>query len=256
MAGYENRRILSNTTDFTIIETPRSYTSNTPVNSYLDSSADPSYALRDHQHGDLTLTLQYTPRMKYSMRGETKIAMGSEWPTFSVSWKHGINNFAGSTSSLQQFDLIRFEAFQRRSVGAFGEFRWRYRAGGFLKNTGFSFIDFNHFNAQPLAVLLKDYEDAFMLPRFYSLSTPELFSELHMKYTSSYLLIKLIPGLSNTLMRENLNLSFLWSKYHEAYTEVGYSISEVLFIGELGVYVGFNNFNYNSAGLKVTFRFD
>jgi hypothetical protein len=255
-AGYENRRILSNTTNFTLIETSRTYTSNTPVNSYLDNPADPFYELKDHRHGDLTAALQYTPKMRYSMKGESKIARGSDWPTFTLSWKHGINDFEGYSPSLQQYDLIRFEAFQRISIGALGEFRWRYRAGGFLKNTGFTFIDFNHFTAQPFPVMIKDYEDAFMLPHFYSLSTPEIFSEFHMKYTTPYLLLKLIPGLSNTLMRENVSLSFLWSKYHEAYTEIGYSISEILLLGEIGVYAGFDNFSFNSIGARIVLRFD
>jgi hypothetical protein len=253
-AGYDNRKILSNTTDFTIISTSKPYTDNTPVNSYLENPSDPYYALVDHKHGEFTLALQYTPRQRYTIKGGSKIPGKSDWPTFAVSWKHGINDFTGYSPAVRQFDQLRFEVFQRMSIGAMGEFRWRYMAEGFLKNTGFSFIDFNHFNSQQFPVLIKDYEDAFMLPKFYSQSSPERFSELHTKYTTPYLLIKLIPGLSNTLMRENLSLSFLWSDYHEAYTELGYSISEILLIGELGVYVGFNDFSYGSAGLKVTLR--
>jgi hypothetical protein len=255
-AGYENRKILSNTTDFTLIETSKTYTSNTPVNRYLENPTDSLYLLRDHKHGDISVTVRYTPFQRYTMRGEMKIPRGSDWPTFSLTWKHGINDFTGYSPSLQQYDQVRFEVSQRKQVGALGEFRWRYRAGGFLKTTGFSFIDFNHFNSQHFPVLLKDYEDAFMLTDFYSLSTPEIYSEFHIKYTTPYLLLKLIPGLSNTLMRENVSLSFLWSKYQMAYTEIGYSISELLFIGELGVYAGFNNFSYGSVGIKLLLKFD
>lgn len=252
--GFEDRRILSNTTDFTFIKTSRSYSDNIPVNSYLEAPKDPLYTLRNHRHGELTLSIQYTPMQKYTMRGESKISRGSDYPTFIVSWKHGINDFTGYSPSIQQSDLLKFEASKRRSIGAFGEFRWRYRAGTFLKTTGFSFIDFNHFNAQPFTVLLNDYEDAFMLPHYYSLSTPEIFSEFHTKFTTPYLLIKLIPGVSNTLMRENLSLSFLWSKYHMAYTEIGYSISEFLLFGEIGVYAGFDNFTFGSIGAKIVLR--
>ena len=254
--GYEDRRILSNTTDFTFIKTSRTYSDNIPVNSYLVSPSDPLYALRDHRHGELTLSIQYTPMQKYTMRGESKISRGSDYPTFTLSWKHGINDFTGYSPSIEQFDLLRFEASKRRSIGAFGEFRWRYRAGTFLKTTGFSFIDFNHFNEQPFPLLLNDYEDAFMLPHYYSLSTPEMFSEFHMKFTTPYLLIKLIPGISNTLMRENLSLSFLWSKFHMAYTEIGYSISEFLLLGEIGVYAGFDNFTFGSIGAKIVLHFN
>ena len=62
-----------------------------------------------------------------------------------------------------------------------------------------------------------------MIPSYYSLSTPELFGEVHLKYTTPYLLLKLLPGLSKTLMRENLSFSTIGSRFHSNYTEIGYS---------------------------------
>ena len=99
-------------------------------------------------------------------------------------------------------------------------------------------------------MLLNDYEDAFMIPAYYSLSTPEFYGEVHIKYTTPYLLLKLLPGLSNTLMRENLSLSYLGSRYHTNYTEIGYSISEIFFLGRIGVYVGFEDLKYRSTELN------
>jgi hypothetical protein len=194
--------------------------------------------------------------MKYTISGGRKLSRGSDWPTFSFGWKHGMNQFEGMEQNLYNFDQFRFEAFRRNNIGAMSEFRWRYRAGVYLNKDGLNFIDFFHFNPQPIPVLLNDYEDAFMLPKYYSLSTPEYFSELHAKYTTPYLLLKLIPGLSKTLMRENLNVGFLWSHYQTAYTEIGYSLSQIMLIGEVGVYVGFDNFNYSSVGGKIVLRFN
>lgn len=253
---YEKRTILENTTDFTLIKTSRTYTDNIPVNSILQNPSDPLYTLRNHTNTAFLLSVQYTPLQKYTIRNGTKFSRGSEYPTFSLSWKHGINDFGSYSPRLYHSDAIRFEAWQNINLGAMSEFRWRYRAGGYLKKTGITFIDFFHFNEQPLLVLLNNYEDAFMLPKFYSLSTPEIYSEFHTKYTTPYLLLKLLPGLSNSLMRENVSLSFLWSRYRYAYTEIGYSISEFLFVGELGVYAGFDNFSFRSVGAKITFRFD
>ena len=56
-----------------------------------------------------------------------------------------------------------------------------------------------------------------------------------------YLLLKLLPGLSKTLIRENLILSYLGTKNRGHYTEIGYSLSEIFFIGEVGVFAGFDN---------------
>jgi hypothetical protein len=156
----------------------------------------------------------------------------------------------------KQYDMFRFDVSKNRSIGAFSQFRWRVSSGGFLDNRDLAFYDFFHFNSQPVSILINNYEDAFMLPAYYSMSHPEFYGEVHIKYTTPYLLLKLLPVLSNTLMRENLSLSYLGSRFHKNYTEIGYSISEVLFLGEIGVYVGFEDIKYKSIGGKIVFRFN
>ncbi len=252
---YENRNILENNTNFSFIKTSRAYTDNIPENDYLQPVSIP-VLLRDHKHYDFVTKVTYTPFQRYRIRNGVKSPRGSDWPTFNLTWQHGINEFSELTSKYKQFDMIRFEAYKSKDLGAFSEFKWRVRAGGFADNRNITFYDFFHFNAQPTPVLLNDYQDAFMNPAFYSLSTPEMFGEVHIKYTTPYLLLKLLPGLSNTLIRENLSLSYLGSRYHKNYTEIGYSLSEVLLLGELGVYVGFEDINYKSIGAKLILRFN
>ena len=69
-------------------------------------------------------------------------------------------------ADIRQYDMIKFEVSKDRSIGAFSEFRWRVRTGGFLDNRNLTFYDFFHFNSQPFPLLLNDYEDAFMIPSF------------------------------------------------------------------------------------------
>lgn len=252
--GYEDRRVLSNNTAYSFINTKKDYTENVPDNPYLDPSANPLNALRNQKHVNLTAILTYTPGQRYLIHNGIKRNAGSDYPTFSLSWKHGLNQFSELTPKIGQYDLIKFEASKRKDIGAFSEYRWRFRSGSFLDNKNITYYDFNHFSSQPLPVLLSDYEDAFMLPGFYALSTPEFFTEFHVKYTTPYLLIKLLPVLSNTLMRENLSLSYLWSRYHPGYTEIGYSLSEFLFLGEIGIYAAFDNLKFNSIGPKVVLK--
>jgi hypothetical protein len=95
-----------------------------------------------------------------------------------------------------------------------------------------------------------------MLPDYYSTSTPDAYCEMHIKYTTPYLLLKLLPGLSNTLMRENLSFSYLGTRFRNNYSEIGYSISEVFFIGEIGIYAGFEDVRYKSIGGKLVLKFN
>ena len=255
-SSYELRKVLENTTDFTIINTSREYSDNIPDNIYLDPGSDQERALRDQNHAAIAAKITYVPYQKYRIEREKKIPAGSDWPTFNLTWEHGMNDFGQSAEKIDQYDMIRAEAFKSHEIGAFSTFRWRVRAGGFLDNRDLTFYDFFHFNPQPISLLINDYEDAFMNPAYYSTSTPEAFGEVHLKYTTPYLLLKFLPGLSNTLLRENILMSYLGSRYHPNYTEIGYSLSEIFFLAEIGVYVGFEDIAYKSVGAKLIIRFN
>jgi hypothetical protein len=255
-ASLENRGVLNNTTNFSFLKTSKIYSDNVPVNDYLLPGSNYVNALRNQKHFDFLTVISYTPFQKYRINKGVKSPAGSDWPTFDLTWQHGLNDFSEISQGQRRSDMIRFEASRSSSIGAFGNFRWRIRAAGYLDNRSLTFYDFFHINSQPLPILLNDYEDAFMIPSFYSLSTPEFYVEGHLKYTSPYLLLKLLPVLSNTLMRENITLSYLESRYQKSYTEIGYSISEILFIGEFGIYAGFDNLKYRSVGLKAILKFN
>ncbi len=254
-ANYEDRSTLQNTTNFSIFKSSKVYSPNVPENPYLQPGSREINQLRNQKHFDFLTEISYTPYQKYRINKGAKIPEGSDWPTFELTWKHGLNDFSEITSGIRQFDMIRFEVSRNTTIGAFSNFNWRVRTAGFFDNRNLTFYDFFHINSQPLPVLINNYEDAFMIPGFYSLSTPEFYAEAHLKYTSPYLLLKLLPGLSNTLMRENISFSYLGSRYHANYTELGYSISEILFIGELGVYAGFDDLKYRSVGLRAILKF-
>jgi len=252
--GFEHRKLLENTTDFTFFRSDREYSENIPVNEFLAAGSDSAYALHDQKHFEFVTNVTITPRQKYRIFNGAKINSGSDWPTFNLSWKHGINEFPGMPDNYKPFDMIWIGASKTHELGGFSEFQWRVQTGGFPGRSGLTYYDFFHFNSQPLAVLLNDYQDAFRLPAYYSLSTPEFFGEAHIRYTTPYLVLKYLPGLSKTLMRENISLSYLGSRYHSTYTELGYSISEISLFGELGVYVGFDNLKYRSTGVRLVLK--
>jgi len=253
---FEDRRVLQNTTDFSIIKYSRTYSDNTPENEYLLPGSNEINVLRDMRHVDLLTRFSFTPNQRYRINKGAKTPEGSDWPTFELTWQHAINEFSEINPGLRRSDMFRFEVSRSHSIGAFGNFRWRIRTAGYLDNRNLTFYDFFQINSQPFPLLINNYEDAFMLPAFYSMSTPEFYVEGHIKYTTPYLLLKLLPVLSNTLMRENLSFSYFGSRFHPFYSEIGYSISEIFFLGELGVYTGFDDLKYKSVGLKVTLRFN
>jgi len=252
--GYEDRRVLENNTSFSIFKPSREYTSNVPASEYLGPGSTTLDLFRDQKHFELVTDIKYTPFQKYRIYNGNKSPQGSDWPVFRLTWKHGANKIPSLSDKYTHFNMLRFEVSRSHETGPFAELRWQIRTGGFADNRNLSFFDFFHFNSQPIALLIDDYEDAFFLPAYYSLSSSEFFGELHLEYTTPYFLLKLLPGLSKTLIRENLSFSYLGRRFHSNYTELGYSLSEIFLIGKAGIYVGFDDLEFKSAGLKFTLR--
>jgi hypothetical protein len=247
---YENRNVLSNTTTFSFIRSSKAYSLNIPDNEYLAAGSNPINALRDQKHFEFVTNVTFTPRQRYSIYKNAKVNRGSDWPTFGLTWKHGINEFSELTDKYKHFDLIMVDASKYLNIGLSGNLRWRLVSGGFLNNRYINWYDFVHFNTQPLPILLDSYYNVFRLPDYYSMATPEFFGEVNVNYSTSYLLLKYLPGFSKTLAKENLSLSYLGSRYHSHYTELGYSITQLFLLGEVGVYVGFDNLKYRSIGAR------
>jgi len=231
------------------------YSANIPDNDHVINEGIPGNILYDQKQFNFDINITVVPYQKYRVLNGNKVPAGSEWPQLRLTWKYLINSRASSGTRYDKFNLFRFEVSQKLNPGAFREFKWMIRSGGFTDNRGLSYFDFFHFNSQTFPFLIYNYDDAFMIPAYYSLSTPEFFAETHLKYTSPYLLLKYLPGLNRTLVRENLIFSYLGSRYHSSYTEIGYSLSEIFLIGELGVYLGFDDLKYRSTGLKFSIRF-
>lgn len=252
--NHENRKILSNTTDFSFFSKSKEYTDNIPDNQYLINNNEPGLLLYDHRNLNFVTNVTFVPFQKFRLVKGARLPQGSDWPTFSLTWKHGINLADGSFSEGKHFDMLRFEVSMTAGTGAFSQLKWSIGGGGFINKSSLSFFDFFHFNTQPVPILVNNYEDAYMLPGFYTLSTPEFSGQVHIKYTTPYLLLKLLPLLSNTLMRENISLSMHASADPMFYTEIGYSLSEIFLIGETGIFAGFDKFRHQYLGLRFVFR--
>lgn len=252
--GFDDRKVLENTTSFSIIKTKNEYTSNIPDNQYLKEESYWSDYLNDQKHLEFTANISYTPFRKYHIYNGNKSPAGSDWPTFSILWKYGVNHIVSVSDEYLRFNMLKFEIYQKLETGAFSDLTWRLRTGGFIDNSEVPFFDFFHFNSQPIYLTIDNYEDAFMLPQFYSQSSPRFFGEIHLKYTTPYLLLKLLPGLSNTLIRENVSFSYLGKRYEGSYFEIGYSLSEIFLIGQAGIFLGFNDLRYNSIGIRFNLR--
>jgi hypothetical protein len=250
-ARREVRSILENSTEFSFFRRDTLYKPNIPDSELINRVSNPAYVPFNHTHHQINADLTIIPYQRYRISEGRKFPAGSDYPTFMLSYRLGFNE---SGDDLLTYSRFVASASKRKDTGPMAELYWKVRAGAIISSDSITFNDFFHFNTQPVAVLLNDYRDAFFLPGWYSLATDKWFIEGHLRYTNPYILIKLLPGISNTLMRENLHARYLLTPQTNHYFEFGYSISEIFLLGEVGIFTGFENFEFRSAGVRVILK--
>lgn len=249
----EFRELLGSNSSFSFFRRDIPYTYNLPDNPFINGEADgyDLLPLEGYGHVSATAALSWTPRQRYRISSGAKIYAGSDFPTFRLTWKHGYNHGKDHSG---HYDMFMAEISRKSSPGPLSEFRWHLRGGGFPYSRSIKFQDMYFFNTQYSPVLLNNYEDAFYLRPYYSMSSLNGFAEGHVRYTSPTLLLKRLPGISRTLARENIGLSALWTPDLGFYCEAGYSVSEIFLLAELGLYAGFRETSFESVSLRLTLR--
>jgi hypothetical protein len=252
---YEHREPLENNTSFSIFKRYLGYSPNIPDNPFASGQVKGYDSLFSFSHSQASFSAEliYTPRQRYRLAKGTKINAGSDWPTFTLGWKHGYN-YNDTLSG--HFDRITVEVGKTSRYGFLNEFNWRICGGGFVNRHNVQLQDMYFFNTQKSPVLLNNYVDAFYNKPYYSISSPSYFAEGQIQYTSLTLLLKRLPGLSRTLIRENIGLSALWTPDYGYYYEAGYSLSEIFFMAEVGLYAGFRDLSFDALALRLILRFE
>ena len=250
---YEQRRPLDNRSDYSFFfRKKREYKSNIPDNEYVANN----FAYISAQNAFFVdISLSYTPRMyfRYSENKKKKYYMGSKYPTFTLLWRKGINNLLGSNS---HFDYLELNIAQEIDFSMFKTFKYNLSAGVFPNTKAIHFTDFKHFQTNNFWVAFNLFHGMFNTLPNYSYSTNKWFVSGHVQYETLYLLLKFIPGLNKTLITENIHLSFLSNPLTKNYTEVGYSLSKIFIFGNIGFFVGFDEFKSVNWSVRVGFAVD
>ncbi len=245
---YAELQHLENSTDYSFFFVDdRDYEDNRPENIHLTN-----YPLDDQESFVIRLGLSYTPGYYYRIKNGVKNMVSSDYPTFNIEYQKGI---PGAFNSRADFDFFEAQISQSKDLGIFSNVDWSLGAGVFITKNNLHFADFKHFNTQGIPLLLDRPKNAFMLLEYYQYSTPEWFAEAHIKYNTPFLLIKLLPFFSEKLWQETLYGNYLYQPKFKNYVELGYGLTDVYFIADAGIFVGFEDGKYGRWGFKVSLNF-
>lgn len=224
----------------------------------------PNYPGAINENYDMSLKydvgLKYTPRNYYRVFDGKKEYVYSDYPTFELSYSHGLNKVPKSILSpdsynrLSSFAKIEFSVKQTVKLGYFSNLDYTLTAGKFLNSNEFSYVDYKHFNTSALWMTFKNLNSSYALLPYYTHSTNKEWAQAFLNYSSDYILLKRLPFLQGKMFQEVLQGKFLYTPDKPCYWELGYSV-DFLNMLAAGVFVSFDKADFNAVGFKVSIPF-
>ncbi len=245
-ADYSIRRPLQNNSDFHITNPgDNEYTSNIPAISGWEAMEMPA-------HNSFTLEgkLSYTHRHYYMRRGQSKVMMYSNYPTLSLQYREGIKGVLESETRFRQLELGINQSFNVRLVG---NFSYDLRAGKFVNKDVLYTPDFKHIATSHDFIFM----DGSPINRFrtldlYRYNASDEYFQGHLQYEHARILVKRLPWLSRTLMREKLFFNALALPSEKPYFEAGYGLSQIFLLLNVEVVTGWRGSKHDYTGFRIS----
>ncbi len=242
-AEWADRLIPGNrTTQTWFNDRNRGYASNIPLNEeWLGTqTAERAFIIQ--------AAVEARPWQKYRIRNGIKSPIEDSSPEVQLLWRKGIPGVQGS---ITDFDLLDFQLKHRFKVGTAGYMDVKLQAGKFLNNRYLGFADYRHFMGNLIPVVTADPVGSFRLLDYYRHSTQEEYAALHVHQQFRQLLLTRITPVWLMGLRENIFVNYLTTPTSQHYTELGYSIDNILRVFRVEAVTAFQNGKYYNWGIRV-----
>ena len=198
--GYEQRKPLFNTTDYSFFKKDDIYSSNNPLapNDFTTPAFDPHHLFKAIISTRINFGNKYISRPdgRYNIKND-------KYPTVFLAFEKA---FAASEKKYE-FERIGASVVYDLSLGNKGTLGMNLRAGKFFNAENISFIDYRHFNGNQTHIGTSErYLNVFNLMPYYANSTNDSYFEMHLEHNDMGYIMNKIPLLN--LLKSTMNLGF------------------------------------------------
>jgi len=166
---------------------------------------------------------------------------------FNIYFKQGLKNVFSSDSDFSQID---FRFHQQANISPGTAIDWRVNAGYFFNSDQMHFSQFKHFKTAEIPVLMSLFTHTFQGINDYEFSTNKSYLNVSAEYKMEYLLLRYLSLFNKRTWSESIHFNYLTTPDFKNYWEAGYSINSLFFIGNIGVFSGFEGNKFESIMVK------
>jgi hypothetical protein len=244
------RQELFNNSDYKLINNNKvgEYTPNRPANEELpdDGTLSGGTAFFDHTAFVGSIGVLTRPWLKYRIRNGRKYAIDRSSPTLTFDYRKGIN----ALGSAVDFDNIELGIKHEVKIGVRGNIDFYLRGGTFLNSRRMFFMDYKHFLGNKTPFSTNDPVGSFRLLDYYKYSTNDEYFVANVHYRFRKFLVSNITYVRLAGIRENIFVNYLATPTSGNYTEVGYSIDNILRIFRLEAAAAFREGKFMDYGFR------
>ncbi len=231
-AGYEDRIPLNNTTDYIFSE---KYQYRLTPN-YPEEILSSQFVR--HQAVLLHASFSIKPGQQYIEFPNSKIAIGSKYPTFTLDYTKGFKNIFGSDVDFDKWFLSIADDANLKLAGVI---KYNIRVGGFLNKKSVYVQDYQHFYGNTSHVA-KQYLQTFQMASYYQFSdTSSFFTELHFEHSLNGLLTNKIPLIKKLNWSLVYGTNALYVNPYTRYAEAFIGLQNIFKLFRIDFVTGFEN---------------
>lgn len=244
------RQELFNNSDYKLINNKKveDYTPNRPANEELpdDGSLSGGTAFASHTALIGSVGISARPWLKYRIRNGRKYAINRSSPTLMLDYRKGINALGSDVD----FDNVELGIKHEFKIGVRGNVDFVLRGGTFFNKDRMFFMDYKHFLGNKTPFSTNDPVGSFRLLDYYKYSTNDEYFVANVHYQFRKFLVSNITYVRLAGIRENVFVNYLATPSSGNYTEVGYSIDNILRIFRLEAAAAFREGKFMDYGFR------
>lgn len=242
-AAYDHFYPLENNISFPLSDY-KDFEPNIPGNLTADNPA-----LAEQKSFSYGLGLNFRKSQRKPWLEESPFLFIDDFYEFSLSFKRGIPDVFGSNADFSRLD---FSVRQQANITPSTGIDWRINAGHYFTADQMHFSQYKHFRTTEIPVMMRPFTHRFQLVNDYAISTNDSYLSVMTEYKSEYLLLRYLSVFNKRTWSESLHLNYLTTPKYNNYWEVGYSLNNLFFAGNVGVFAGFSESNFESIQVKLS----
>ena len=217
--GYEDRKPLFNTTDYSFFSRRKTFETNNPIN---PTSTLPAFSEHSIFKAQLATTINFGS--KYISYPNSRFTVtNTKFPTLTLGYRKTF----GADNSEFNSDMFFSRLQQNVSLGNLGTFDYNARAGLFLDQKDIPFMDFYHPLANEIDLAPSNRLSSFSVMPYYQFSTNDRYAEIHTQHNFQGFILNKIPLLNKLNFHTVVGAKAYFSGGRKPYTEYSIGLDNI-----------------------------